>query len=237
MAAELEAPESWDELYLSRGDEVGDERPVFTGDVYRARDGQDFGANEHPSMFVIVQHPCALRTDGVNLVPRLLVADVEQRAPLPLTKWKGSYRIMPLPLLLPDDGDNGHFCAHFPRLLVVAPEDLVQYERIACLSDVGVNLLLQRWVNHNSRVVVETFQFAAVTAGPLAEAEIQEEWVSTRLLQGMERRSAEQECHAFLRAVPEGSAITRQEALEDPQRRSEVRRAVRAQLKAAPKLG
>lgn len=236
MAAQLEAPESLDALYLSRGDEVCAERPVFTGDVYSALPSKGLASDGLPPMFVILQHPCALRVDGVSLVPRILVAEVGQREPLPLTSWNGSYRIMPLPRLRPNAGDSGHFCAYFPKLLVIAPEDLVRYERIACLSDVGVNLLLQRWVNHNSRVVVETFRFLEVTAGPLAEAEIQEEWVTTRLLQGIKLRGAEEECHAFLRAVPEGSAITRQKALEDPQRRPEVRRAARTRLKEPPTL-
>ena len=234
MARGLEAPDSWESLYLARGEEVSPQRPVFTGDVYQdtAGHGSDVGAQ--PSMFVVVQHPCALRTNGVSLVPRILVAEVQPRDPLAPSAWDGSYRIMPLPSLRPQDGGGGHYCAVLPQLFVVTPDHLAACERIACLSDVGVNLLLQRWVHHNSRVVVETHRFTEVTAGPLAEAEILEDWVTAREGQGMDRPRAEQECHAFLRAVPEGGSTSRQQALEDPQRRSEVRRAVRAQLKAAP---
>jgi hypothetical protein len=229
VAQELQAPESADALYLARGDEVSRQRPVFTGDVYLT--SKDDSTAIQASMFLIVQHPCALRTNGVQLVSRILVAEVESCAPISLKDWNGRYRIMPLPGLRPVDVDARSSCAVFPNLLVVTPGDLAACERIACLSDVGVNLLLQRWVHHNSRAIVQTHVFAQVTAGPLAEAEIVEEWIASRQLVDMGRDEAEAECHAFLRDVPDGSTISRQKALEDPQRRSEVRRAVRAQLK------
>jgi len=66
VAQELQAPESADALYLARGDEVSRQRPVFTGDVYLT--SKDDSTAIQASMFLIVQHPCALRTNGVQRV-------------------------------------------------------------------------------------------------------------------------------------------------------------------------
>jgi hypothetical protein len=234
VSAELAAPDSVDALYLARGDEVSLRRPTFTGDVFVSTNAGLGGSDSQPAMFVIVQYPCALRTNGIHRVRRVLVAEVEPRAPLTLREWNGSYRIMPLPSLRPESVDSGHYCAAFQNLLVVTPEELDQSERNACLSDVGVNLLLQRWVHHNSRAIVQTRVFEELTARPLAEAEIMEDWVTSRQMLAMPPGKAEAECHAFLRTVPDGDNLTRQKALENSRRRAELRRAVRTHLNVAP---
>jgi len=238
MPSELEAPHDWGELYLARGEDVADERPVFTGDVFTRRPLAEGQASEAvgPSQLLVLQHPCALRINGVDLVPRILVAEVEPAPLLSTEQWKGSFKLMPLPGLLEAvGGDSGHRAGKFNQILVVTPEDLAAYDRVACLSEVGVNLLLQRWVHHNSRVIVPTHLFAEVTAGPSAEAELTEDWVSERVTQGADPAAAEHECHDFLRSQLSADGPTRQDALRDPQRRSEVRRAARAQL-ALPML-
>ena len=234
MPAELEAPHSWDEIYVARGDDVEPARPVLTGDVFELRE-QNTGAETvpggDPSRLLILQHPCALRTNGVDLVPRILVAEVENTSLLPKDKWNGSFRVMPLPHLA--EGDTGtpiHAAAKFNHVLVAPPSSLSRYTRVACLSEVGVNLLLQRWVHHNSRVVIPTYQYSQVTSGPYAEADLTEEWVIQRVQQGVAPAAATNECHEFLRSRPTPGGPTRQEALEEPQRRSEVRRAAREHL-------
>lgn len=233
MPSELEAPHDWGELYLARGEDVADERPVFTGDVFSRRPATEGQASEAvgASQLLVLQHPCALRTNGVDLVPRILVAEVEPAQLLNTEQWRGNFKVMPLPELLEAvGGDSGHRSGKFNQILVVAPEDLAEYSRVACLSEVGVNLLLQRWVHHNSRVIVPTHLFAEVTAGPSAEADLTEDWVRERVTQGADSAAAEHECHEFLRSQPSDDGPTRQTALRDPQRRSEVRRAARAQL-------
>jgi hypothetical protein len=232
MPGELEAPNDWDELYLARGDEVAHERPVFTGDVYERQATARADDLELPTALLVLQHPCALRSNGVDLVARLLAAEVTPYELLPREKWTGHFKVMPLPKLHAEDGALDHHAARFNEVLVIKPEQLASYERIANLSEVGVNLLLQRWVHHNSRVIVPTHRFAEVTAGPSAEAELAEEWVVARIAQGMTEEAALRECHEFLRASPSADAPTRQKALEDPQRRAEVRRAARSKVKA-----
>ena len=233
MAGELEAPNSAGEIYLSRGDEVAPARPLFTGDIFQLPAVPGLRDDGAPDAVILLQHPCAFRTDGVDLAPRLLVAEVSHGTSVTSPgQWKGSFRIMPLPAPADADaGDLGAMSAHFDRLLVMRPEELEGgFTRVACLSDVGVNLLLQRWVHHNSRVIVPTHLFAEVTAGPSAEVEITEEWIADRMAAGVTPSDAARECHTFLRAKTSGD-ISRQDALADPQRRSEVRRAARAEVK------
>lgn len=59
---------------------------------------------------------------------------------------------MPLPDLKPNSTTDKqkHHAAYFDALYLADPERLGP--RIACLEPLGVNLLLQRWVHHNSRV-------------------------------------------------------------------------------------
>lgn len=236
MPGGLEAPTDSDDLYLARGDEVAEERPVFTGDVFVVRslsesaERQGLGPGA-PEAVIVLQHPCALRTNGVDLVHRLLVAEVVPAPLLAPAQWQGSFKVMPLPALAPQSGDGlGHRAGQFNSILVMSPSDLTHYDRMATLSAVGVNLLLQRWVHHNSRVIVPTHLFAEVTVGPFEEADLMEEWVGSRFLQGADVGDALAECHAFLRERPVEGGLSRQESLGDRQRASEVRRAARRYL-------
>ncbi len=76
MAGELEAPNSAGEIYLSRGDEVAPARPLFTGDIFQLPAVPGLRDDGAPDAVILLQHPCAFRTDGVDLAPRLLVAEV-----------------------------------------------------------------------------------------------------------------------------------------------------------------
>ena len=227
MSGQLEAPNEWEELYLAFGLEVEPERPVFTGDVFERQPEAAIDDFVLPAAFLVLQHPCALRSNGVDLAPRLLVAEVTKYDLLAKDLWTRHFKVMPLPHLNGDDQAPDNRAARFNEILVISPEQLSGYVRIANLSEVGVNLLLQRWVHHNSRAIVPTHVFAEVTSGPSAEAELIEEWVVTRVAQGGKAESALRECHAFLRETPGPDAPMRQKALEDPQRRAEVRRAAR----------
>lgn len=222
----LEAPGSasntnWDALYRYRGDEVSPSRPVFTGDVFQAADAS--------TRLMVVQHPCAIRKDGVQLVDNLLVVPVLQ-APQRFTPtdWQRFYKQMPLPDLLGPEGD--HYAAHFHKPNVVSSEAIPSMVRITSLSLRGVNLLLQRWVHHNSRVVVETHALNAATIEQFEEADLVEEWCDECLMAGHEVAAAAKEAHEWLRSDA-GDGIRWQEKLQDAQTRGEVRSAMRAHLK------
>ena len=76
MPIDLAAPSGhqshqYDCLYRARGDEVNEYRPVFTGDVFtKVRTFSPATEKWKLRDVVVVQHPCALRDDGVNLAHR-----------------------------------------------------------------------------------------------------------------------------------------------------------------------
>lgn len=236
MAYDLEYPGSpdapnWDSLYRARGEEVARHRPVFTGDVFDKVNAQSLGKTKNTSV-IVLQHPCALRSNGVDLVARLLVAEVRRYKPLSAQEWTtGHLSRMPLPLLHPEltTGKRDQ-TALFDELYLVGPDDLDPDKRVACLSQTGVNLLLQRWVHHNSRAVVNTARYQEVSSPAYEEADLIEEWVEERLEAGFEIRAATAEAVEWLREDHKG-ASTRQKMLDDPQQRSTVRKQMRAALR------
>lgn len=233
MRNRLEAPRDSSDLYTALGEDVSDTRPIFTGDVLALQntdvpEGMSKGDWGHPACVMLVQHPCALRVDGVSLVPRLAVCEVVTKSPP--SSWEGSFRVMPLPQLFPDSAARADQAALFNSLWVLPEQAVRRARRIAVLSEVGVNLLLQRWIHHNSRVVVPTFAIDEVTAGPFAEADIVEEWIDVRVEQGMSVGEAEIQCHDFLTEDPGSNRPRRQKDLESNQSRSNVRREVRVRL-------
>jgi len=241
VATDLEPPDGdsrdWSVLYLGRGvDEVVAHRPYFTGDVF---EDASVGAprREPETMTVmIIQHPCAMRPDGVGLASSLLVAEVTRYGALKPGKWTGSGKLMPLPELRPEAASGKKdYAAFFDSTHHVHPEDLGK--RIACLSPRGVNLLLQRWVYHSSRVVVPTFTYNDAVSSVYEEADIVEEWCEQAMEAGRTLDEARMDASAWL-SEPAGD-LTRRKALEDPQRRGTIRKAARAaaatwQAPAAP---
>lgn len=182
-----------------------------------------------PEALMVLQHPCALRIDGVNLAKRLLVARVSVAPLMPAAEWTRHYKKMPLPEF-DLAGSGGHSAASFIELEVVTPGELLPERRLLSLSQVGVNLLMQRWVHHNSRVVVPTGMFDLVTSGPFEEADLVEDWCDTALEHGVSLEDAMSDAHAWIRS--EGSSgQSRQAMLEDPQHRSTIRKEMRQDLK------
>lgn len=105
MAHDLEYPGApgvpdWSSLYRARGDEVVRYRPVFTGDVFENVQVQGLGQARTKNV-ILLQHPCALRSNGVDLHPRLMVAEVRQHRVIPVEDWTGHISKMPLPDLKP----------------------------------------------------------------------------------------------------------------------------------------
>jgi hypothetical protein len=107
--AELESPGVPDELYRYRMPDVPRARPVFQGDVFDRIEIP--GLEDGSGLAMVVTHPCTMRQEGGLLRPRLLVCRVRSfnRVPLP---WKRHFRYMPLPHLLPSEGDS-HWVASF----------------------------------------------------------------------------------------------------------------------------
>lgn len=203
-------------------------RPVFTGDVFHKVRVQSLDETKSKSV-IILQHPCALRTDGVTLEQRLLVAEVRPHKVIPIEDWTGHIAKMPLPELMPQvDSAKRHQAAFFNAPYLIGPDALDLEKRIAVLSQIGVNLLLQRWVHHNSRATIPTATYQEVSS-PAYEADLIEDWCEDRLSAGIHLDQATSEAVAWLRCDTDG--VMRQRLLENPQHRSAVRRQMRAALR------
>lgn len=233
MAHQLEAPgddyaPKWDSLYRARGDEVTRHRPVFTGDVYF--DVQMAGEDKLKNV-IVLQHPCAIRKDGVTLMPKLLVGEVLGDSPLLPSEWAGGFfKQLPLAELQPTAKPR-HGRAFFDKHHLVTPEELVNGRRVCCLSQTGLNLLMQRWVNHNTRVVIPTFEYQKMSAPQFEEADLVEDWCVDREDDGVSIDDASQEIDEWLSRSNE-SVVSRRERLNEDQRRSQIRQELRAHLKA-----
>lgn len=214
---QLESPRSSDELYLATADDVESFRPVFTGDVYTDVHIEWAGISSARTI-LIVQHPCALRKDGINLNDRILVVEVDGYNEVGLKEWKSHYKVMPLPGL---PIDVAHPAAKFKEVYLVSDEQLRAGTRIACMSQRGVNLLLQRWVNHNSRVVIPTITYNSYISAEFEEADLAEEWLRVRA-EAVGPTEANQEFTRWLREDV-ASGRMRQSLLKEPQDRSTIR--------------
>jgi len=179
---------------------------------------------------MVLQHPCAIRIDGVTLTPKLLVAEVNPSSILQPSKWAGGYfKQLPLAELRPDHTTK-HYAASFDRHHLVTPAELDAAERIACLSQRGVNLMLQRWVHHNSRVVVPTYMYQEVSSPQFEEADMIEDWCIDRVEDGIGTFDATDEVDKWL-SLQDDKGITRRARLQDEQERSELRREIRIHLR------
>ncbi len=232
MSHDLESPyvegvPDWGALYRARGDEVGATRPIFTGDVFTGVQLPGSTGKTKARSLVVLQHPCSMRTNGVDLAWQVLVAEVTNRKEIDEPGWvSGNYNLMPLPDLRPEvTSQSRHQAANFDNLYTVTPDLLTS--RIASLSPFGVNLLLQRWVHCSSRVVVPTHTFHEQTVAFYEEADLIEEWCDETSSDDL--RAETQVCLDWLRADRDGS--TYQELLKNPQSHSMIRRAMRQALK------
>jgi hypothetical protein len=217
----------WAALYLYRGSEVIKARPVFTGDVFFDVEVQGVGAIEHKNVLVI-QHPCALRSNGIDLMDSLMVVEVIPGKLLAQSQWLGNYRLMPLPELV--DGDEPHHAGSFTSPYLVIPDSLDLTKRVACMNPLGVNLLLQRWVYYNSRAAVPTWKYDDAVSAQYEEADGIEEWCGIRELQGISSAAATIEAEAWL-SDDGGGGIARRIQLENRQYRTNIRKAMRKYVK------
>lgn len=215
-------------LYLARGEEVYVGRPILTGDIFSevSIDPQPKSATK---MVMVMQHPCSMRSDGVKIRSKLLVAQLEKGREWEESDWQRYFPKMALPLLGPELKEGKNWVVNFDKLHVVPSSSL--HKRIACLSSEGINILLQRWVHYSSRVIVSTDCFQEATEPFLEETELVEEWCEY-----FEAETAEAAlyhsaaCMDWLREELD-SGLTRQLMLKNPQQRSTVRREMKTYLK------
>jgi len=218
-----EAPE-YSSLYRARGDEVVAQRPIFTGDVFF---GVPVIGEDEPKNVVVLQHPCVIRK-GLELTPKLLVAEVRAEQVHRPSHWPRLPRQMPLAELVVD-GAQTHYAGFFVDHQLVVSGSLDVNLRVAAMSQRGVNLLMQRWVHHNSRVIVPTQDYQEVTGSQYEEADIIEEWCIDRECDGISLDDADVEIDSWL--TGDKSASSPRARLEDPQQRSAVRREARVHLR------
>jgi hypothetical protein len=224
----MERPATPSELYHALWEEVAEARPVLTGDIFAGVDIVDFDGSHREETVMVLDHPCSLRLDGVTLAPRLSVAQVRPYAAA--NQWRGCFDRMLLPSLQLDGVAQPHSAAHFDTTFPVSPDQLGRGQRIACLTPVGINLLLQRRVHYFSRLVVPTFTFQEVNEHIYEEVDLTEEWRWLREEEGMPVFEAAAECVKWLRE--EESGTRRQDRLKEAQQRSTIRREMRAYIKS-----
>lgn len=145
---------------------------------------------------------------------------------------------------MPSDWSAGHFkrmflpelagesfVIEFDEIDVISREELRAGERFAILSNRGVNLRVQRWLFHNSHVVVPTITINAQASGPFEEADLIQEPSDALVVRG----AIVDQAHALIdswlgESAGEGSR-SRRDLLSDPQQRSVVRSSLRRKAK------
>lgn len=232
MAHQLEAPgddeaPDWESLYRARGDEVTRHRPVFTGDVFF---GVPVLGEAKTKDVIVLQHPCAMRKDGVTLMPTLLVAELAGTSVVMPSAWSGNYKWLPLTELQAKNKPK-HCTAFLHKVHLVNSAEINVDKRIACMSQVGVNLLMQRWVHHNSRVVIPTSDYQKMSAPQFEEADLAEDWCIDREEDGVSIVDAFNEIDEWLSQADE-NGLSRRELLNEEQQRSAVRQELRGHLRS-----
>jgi len=223
VETELECPDDAEDLYLAATrDEVDTSRPVLTGDVFEdvaipGVDGTGLG--------IVLTHPCSMRTDGVTLARRLLMARVSASGKIPLKSWKtGHFKVMPLPLLM-----GRHYSALFDEMGMVKSPILRATHRMACLTPFGINLLQQRFVWYLTRFLAPTHRLGEASEAVFEEVDLCAEWVSEATSAGGDPTAAEQAFHEWIRSSDE-SGSRRQDLLRERQRRAGLRQEMRRRI-------
>jgi hypothetical protein len=173
---------------------------------------------------LVLQHPCAIREDGVRLVESVLIAEVRRHRELAPEEWQGFWKVMPLPEMFADltSGDRNQ-AAFFDQIYLAHRDQLTN--RVACLSLFGINVMLQRWIHHNSRFLVPTSELNKVVVAAYEEVDLIEDWCMTALGGGHLLEEAEHDVDEWLNE--DAGGLSRRKYLEDGQRRTELRREAR----------
>ena len=149
----LDTYESPDDLYRARGEDVNPNRPLFTGDILR--DAAIPGCQDG-GMAIIIAHPCSFRVGDGELASERSPRRPRSPKQGPGAWARGVFDQMPLPDL---DGP-GFWAADLDLIGRAHTDTLLRSERIACLSEIGINMLQQRQTCHMTRVRIPTHQFS-----------------------------------------------------------------------------
>jgi hypothetical protein len=220
------------ELYVARGDDVNELRPIFSGDVFA--DVAIAGIQGH-GMAVLVAHPCSIRGANAQLRDHMMAAAVLESAENvgPGAWRRGRYDQTPLPGLL----GAGLYIGHFDQMGVALTQDLQASRRLACLSVFGVNLMQQRLIMNLTRFEVPTSKLLEAFAHTFEEADILEDWNDVVCAAGISQADSAALFEAYV-TRDLGGGRTLQSDLRDSQWRSAVRRACRAEaIKIASDAG
>lgn len=201
----LATPDDPDDIWQAVGEEVPLHRMSMQGDVILTEEGP----------LLVVTHACSMRR-GAALHPTQMAAPVEDHR---VPKWDGSYDWMPLPGAPVPDLE--HPAGLLRVLRSVATDLLLAGERIAVMSNQGIQLLQQRLAHHLTRVAIPTAELAEHCAPILAETELHEDWV------GALGETTEQQFHDFLDA--DGRKL--RSWLEDPASRAQAMSTVRREIR------
>lgn len=175
MPRELETPRDVGDIYLARADEVEVYRPIVTGDVFSGVHIPGVDDTEK-NLAMVVTHPCSMRGANGRLNDKVTFARVSEFDPFPLRAWpKLHQKKMPLPELLAP-GDAAFFLTELEEAGRVRTSDVAYDRRIACLSDFGIMLMLQRLVFSHTREIVDINTLTQVVEHVLEEVRLLEEW-------------------------------------------------------------
>lgn len=216
----LETPGDFEGILLAEGSDADEFlfRPAFTGDIYDVGDDR---------LVLLIQHPCAMRR-GAELNDRLLVCEVTLNTNGVPKNWSSSHFKR---MFFPRIGGRSYL-AELDNIDVVSRASLEAGRRIALLSALGVNVLVQRWLHHNSRVIVPTITINAQTSGPYEEADLVGDACWELVDGGFEQGRAIYQIDHWLSEKYSDPGVSRREMLSDPQQRSAVRTALRRQTKS-----
>lgn len=204
-------------LYSAREPEVNEYRPLFTGDIFTDIDIP--GVGKLPAM--IIGHPCSMRGRNGALADQIPVAAIKAHEQVPKENWAtGFYNRMPLEGLPLDEPFHA---AHLDLFGLSHTTDILDADRIACLSHLGINQLQQRLVFHQTRLEVPTGNFQQAFDHTYEEADLLEEW-STDLSEVQEDPVA-----SFEKWVQQGNP-SRQSLLETPEQRAPIRSEMRKEI-------
>ena len=182
---------------------------VFSGDVWADVSVPD---TADPITAMILQHPCWIHQD-VYLRDELLVAEVvPQTSPILPSKWRnGCARHFPLHLLR----GNDHAVARYDLFHTVKKDALQAGRRIACLTQYGVSLMMQRWVYYNTRVIVPHSGFHGDDGPPVRGNRHDEEDGANSGRTTVSAPRFTREIADFLNEKPDDK-ISRRDQLKDP---------------------
>lgn len=242
IAEGLEAPSDPFEIY---SEEASHHRPISTGDVFASVTVPGEADHESPmALAMVVAHPSAMRK-GAALEKWVRAAPVAPIQNLSKTRWSpGYFDVFPLPLLSQVAEDNGFEIQ--PRgwgtkLEFTAPTESARLdvcERVACLSPVGVHLLLQRLVHSGTRVAVPVRLLAETFSQKLEEIEVLQDWTAaycSRDDEGVALRprllEAAQAFEELLDSTPPDATDSIRAMLRDAAQVANARRHIRAEIR------